>query len=1336
MNDDLELSADSSTQCDAGSGANSLAGYDYQIDVSIWLALDLMLGSGLTQMVELEPGSEEDLEAQLVDDEPGRVATRIGLDGYTLVVQVKLRHGDAWTVSDLNRLLTHGSATRLSAARRLADSAVRYLLVTSAVLNGTARILKVKRAGSWPKKSKLPATTAKLIPTDALGRIAVIDNLDEDRLVQEIKRLLIERFGVPNSRWVECLHVLRSEARLRVRRVGEGRWRWEELAHVIRNHDGYLASSPQLEDYVHPRNWQELRDAMGSPNYAAIIIGQSGTGKTLATSKIYEELRRENPGLTRVRIRRGPQQLRDDCTPPPVLYDIEDPWGRYDFDPDSRPWNDELSQWMSKARANTMIIATSRRDVAISSGALKTVEPWIVPLEAEHYGKPERQQLFRTRIDTLPRDVRLLATDAEQQVLDKLATPLEIEKFFDALRTMGRPQSRQGRNFIADAIAKAHEHSIELTVIQQIEERDDVRAAAVIWGFLKASDRLSLRVLRGLELELAERIPALEKGVTPLVDFFVAARNLRSGAGDVTYYHPRVEAGLESTLKRHAVSAVLVLRTLLDVLTDPDGPGEDWGTGIAAHIVAAAKRIPELTLNPRQKTASKIDSWLEDRLIDRSSKLREYVNLAASSGSSTSNPAEFARYLLHRPDRDFGSFHIWGIPGHPDAWYARLRADPAIATIAERFVREMLSDDRDHYSSAFVGDLDRLAPHLTSAYLDAAATMVWSGYTHSSDVVAAGALRDLDGFEPVIDSAIKALTPSKEDLAKEDETHLAIINDVYSSDYAEHLGDNDEGYTAGEFLQAYVDRVREVKGWTSLAQHRHAEPLLYYWMRSFMNDSKEKPPLGDEIAGAFTATFGRKEEDAPWFVLTQNWDKQYRERLFSRIREGSPLSDVRHAALACLVEQAPDFLIPIVDELRYSGNNDRVIELMIDLAHLQERRTSDGAKHDSAATIAMNCLESVLRELCEAAMNSANDGSPPLSSDAIALLTTPAQSSSSVRALRVRRHLDVSGSVRADIEWTLTYSDDRDACVEAIDAAIALNIEDVISGALDHRFAHVVAKALTKVGECVPEPLPMEFLALADSKGSPVRKALVNLLAAKPHPEHLPVLLRLAQDQWSSSSRFYGEDDNFPIARIAVDAIRTLKSLDPAIFGRLQDMAFKTSDWVVRIGLFRILVVQGGRAFQEKLFELAVTPGRMQVRSAAARAMLVEADSLDLAVVGKITTDILAIHEPSIAAMLTLIVALRASLPERMQIAREISANPRRRALILMMLWPKVDPCETATFTIGQLLPDGHASVTWALAGPAVRAEDDLIADLGDPAICREVLHWLNPEESKTASSN
>ncbi len=48
------------------------------------------------------------------------------------------------------------------------------------------------------------------------------------------------------------------------------------------------------------------------------------------------------------------------------------------------------------------------------------------------------------------------------------------------------------------------------------------------------------------------------------------------------------------------------------------------------------------------------------------------------------------------------------------------------------------------------------------------------------------------------------------------------------------------------------------------------------------------------------------------------------------------------------------------------------------------------------------------------------------------------------------------------------------------------------------------------------------------------------------------------------------------------------------------------------------------------------------------------------------------------------------------------------------------------------LLPNGHPAIAWLRSGPATIADDDLVKDLGDPAVCQEVLSWLNPKEAKT----
>lgn len=68
-----------------GSGAYSILGYEYQIDVSVWLALDLVLANKLAQEIVLEPATEEDLEADLAEHEPSRVTSAVSLGNYRLM---------------------------------------------------------------------------------------------------------------------------------------------------------------------------------------------------------------------------------------------------------------------------------------------------------------------------------------------------------------------------------------------------------------------------------------------------------------------------------------------------------------------------------------------------------------------------------------------------------------------------------------------------------------------------------------------------------------------------------------------------------------------------------------------------------------------------------------------------------------------------------------------------------------------------------------------------------------------------------------------------------------------------------------------------------------------------------------------------------------------------------------------------------------------------------------------------------------------------------------------------------------------------------------------------
>lgn len=1305
----------------AGSGSHSMTGYEYQIDVSVWLALDLVLSSEFANEVVLEPATEEDIEADLAEAEPGRVVTTAKVEQYHLIVQAKFRSGDAWSVSGMKELLEHGT-NRPSAASRLTDPQNRYLLVTSASVNGGARGMLVRSAGLWPKAADMATSIKAALPAGSAGRVAIVGNQDFERLERDIKILLSEKLRVPNAKLEACRRKLRDEARARMGGAGGGRWRRAELEEVIRAHDGYIASSPELEHYIKPTNWAEIKSAMLKRN-AALIIGQSGTGKTMATLKLYDELRQEIPGLTRVPIKYGPDQIRTDKTPPPVLFDIEDPWGRYDFDPRSRPWNDQLAQHFAHARADRLVVATSRLDVARSSGALNTVKHWEVSLEAEHYGVSERQRLYQTRIDDLPRDVQMLAKDSQSIVLAELATPLEIQKFFDALAAPTDRKKHPNSQLISDAIRRAHQDSIERTVVDQIEERDDVRAAAVLWGLLKANDKLSLQLLRQIDSALADTNDAFEKGAVPLANFFVAARNLRQSESTVSYYHPRVEAGIEQALMRAETLTVKSLRLLIEKLSSIDEPDAAWGVAASARLLYALDRTPELRPRPSADAQAKIDAWLIDVVCKGGKEFERNLKLAESVGSCSCNIAEVARFLLHRPDRSFGGLTVWGEPARPETWYERMRADKSVRVVVETFIRDILPHGRDHIRANFVTAIERLAPSLTPAFLDAASTAVNFGYISSADAISTGALRDLQGFEAIVDLAVAELTPSQVELQRAAEFTLARKNKEFNEDYAQHYDEDDSGWTASEFLERYIDKVRATLGWQYLLEHRHRDQLLQTWLNRLCRDI---PPSVDELRGIYGVARYRAGEDLLWLVLTKHWMPEFEEDLINLVLASHQDASVRIAALTCLIENAVNLFPCVIDQLVREGNEARLVEIAVELGGLR----GDFEKHreENAEPRTLPSLTSPFDEVSDAAYALEKKQAPTLSKAAQFLLSRITPSSEEVRVFRTKLDAYVPVGSVEDARWLLSHSDDETAAEFAINLAIRHDLTEDVQAGLKHRFADVVAPALTAIATPLLAPLPPSVLALVENKGSRVCRTLVNLLDAKPHPDHRATLLQLSKNDWSTRVAYYGEEENLPIAQAAVKALGKLGALDSASTDELYSLAIDTRDSDLRYAIFELLVNQGEEASQDALMDITLNPGDKWIRQLAAHALMTGYERIVPSVLQRITPKVLTGKIPRVASRLLLLLTCAGDTVAVLKAAETLSTSSTRRVLLLLAIWVLRARDQHLAERIGRMLPPGSFGVSWALAGGEGELHDTALDDLGDPTCVDQVLQLMRPK--------
>lgn len=1323
----MTASNETSVGAASGAGAASLAGYEYQIDVSVWLALDLVVVSQLSGQLVLEPASQEDLEADVDDFAPGRVVSHAAMDGYKLVVQAKLRRGDAWTQTTLKTLLDHGGDRRASAAARLEDAKYRYLLVTSAGVNGDARKLVQRRAGTWPPEEAMPSAIRDGFEHDFAGRVSIVANQDEERLRGDVERLLAEGCRVPNARLAECRLKLREDARARIAGANGGRWGRPELEAVIRSYDGYLASAPELDSYVHPTNWASLRTMMRERS-AAILVGRSGTGKTLATRMLFDELRKEIPGLTRVPIRLGPYQLRDDSTPPPVLFDIEDPWGRFDFDPTSRPWNDLLQHCFSAARSDRLVVATSRFDVAEASGALASVSPWIVRLEAEDYGDSERKRLYLSRIDGLPRELQLLAKASQAKVLDALESPLEIQKFFDALRTNDRARAHENPDgFVAAAIDQAHQNSIEQTVIDQISARDDVRAASIVWGLLAAGGKFARAAVREIEDALADRHVELERGITPFIDFMVAARNLRqSDGGAVAYYHPRVEAGITRSLEGSRQLARRTLTQLVEYLAAGLTGDSDWGRTLAVRVYAAAADKFRLVLSAA--AIGVIDAWLDGRTPGEHEEVGDLLSLASRCGSAGSNLGEIARFLLHRPDLSFGGMDSWGKPEREADWYAARRRHPSTKRLLEAFVRDELPRGRIYYPDELTEELYSLCPDLNPAFLDAARDAVGMGILPADNVIIRGALADLEDCEIVVDAAVECLTPTAAEATRTEQLHLDLVNEVYSPDYAEHLAQSDDGYTADAFLKAYVDRAVDVRGWAWVSDHRHAVSLLPYWLRKI--DARwpggAVPP--EELAKAFDSSYGGSSEGYLWHLLAASWEGTFLPALKVRLRDGSAHDRVELAALECALLHHEDLVASTVDELFHLGQLSRVLEISLAIATL---RVSPPTENDIVAQRANRVaqqLPSTFAQLCDAEASMLQQGALHLSTHALEQLVSISGASDAVRTLRITWDKHVTqGSARVDdVDWALDHSDSHDVVAAAAEVAARRGWNDKLEVALQHRFAHAAACAVRYLDRFGAGPLPQRLLSMATHRASPVKLALVSVMKDRPHPKHIDPLLLLSKDRWSREEFHYADDyRDYPIARAAVAAITDLFPLGEGRETELFKVGVDTSDPQLRRAIFDALA-RTGLHWQKQLLSLADEPGKAVVRVAAAHALLQAESCLDQAIIDGITPRQLETKIENVAAALALLMGHRGSVDAVRAAAAALAANQKRRVFVLLLICMLRPREPSVAKDIARMLPAAHVGVDWALGEPTGEITDVAIADLGSPSACSVVLRFVS----------
>ncbi|NOJ97969.1 hypothetical protein HMI51_34155 [Corallococcus coralloides] len=540
----------------AQGGLPSYQGYEYQIEVTIWVGLQLMLEQERCDRIEVEPASEEDIQAML-DVPPEEALSRLGLPGIReLQIQVKLR-SRPFSANDFKNLVSPSAAPRTRKGGppprpRPIDylrkhEATSYVLITSAQVDAKLAQHVIRNLEEEPSAVALPFTPPnqrKCSPEEQAGlarRLGILHQQVPAAVRSEISRALRETAFVPSGRIDACIQALKTRVRDRLLGRALRTWTLGELKSVIQQHGG-LPRQPH-DQFVKPDIYEALRQQL-EQHSALILIGPRGVGKSATAEMLAHEHRTKIDPFEVIASCDSLAELRHQLSRPGrLLFLLEDPlgatgnasWG-------ANLWANELSYLMSRASPDKRFLMTSRASLFQEAYHAKIpimLQKMCQEIQPGNYGSPERWEILMRVLGGYPIAEDIAASHREE-ILAALQVPFSLHIFGVQLRD---------KQSLSEAELKALLHGSLMetlgTTVAADARRwgDPQRDACLLMGFL-----LDIRKAF-TEEEVEQVIQSLRTANLAQIEFRAALNHLvRSGwveQRNGSYWaHPQVTEGL------------------------------------------------------------------------------------------------------------------------------------------------------------------------------------------------------------------------------------------------------------------------------------------------------------------------------------------------------------------------------------------------------------------------------------------------------------------------------------------------------------------------------------------------------------------------------------------------------------------------------------------------------------------------------------------------------------------------------------------------------------------------------------------------------------------------